>query len=159
VDEARYQATEWFPGAAEAHAAHTAGRTLFRSDPTFYLGLTAAPADDVRRLITLLGGRVVASPEQATICLGQPTQRSRRHVALPGTTTVEVPETWLYGADPSSGRGTGPAILTRPPARLCDTVPRPARGAVRQGQAQQWACNQGHQPAVLRVCRTCAIHA
>ena len=112
MDEAPYQATEWFAGAADAHAARTADRILFRSHPTFFIGTTAAPADHVRHLITQLGGRIVNTPELATICLGQPTQRSRRHTSLPGTTTVEVPESWLYGTRTDEnefrqGRGVG----------------------------------------------------
>ena len=163
VDEERYVAAEWFPGAARARAAKAAGKPLFASAPSFFVGMTTAPAADVRQLLEALGGRIVASPEQATICLGHPTQRTRRHTSLPGATTIEVPEQWLYGAwsstrsaaaaaAPSAALMPGPrpgrVVSTRSYRRLYCPVQRLARGDLRQAAAGRPHL-QGHQPTVL----------
>lgn len=135
VDEERYLAAEWFPGVERARAAKSAGKPLFASAPSFFVGMTTASATDVHQLLETLGGRIVASPEQATICLGHPTQRTRRHLFLPGATTIEVPEQWLYGAWPHTVR---------------------RRSMVRRTHAGSWSTSGGLvQQIVLSNSRTC----
>ena len=100
VDEAPYQATAWFPGAAEARLAHQSKQPLFKSSPTIFVGATTAPAATLRQLVSLLGARVALSPETASIAISKPEAAAGRRRVVGGSVTgtvVEVSEAWLFG--------------------------------------------------------------